>query len=120
MEHPCLLFRHWNGVERVHFDMFPPEDVRERWCEWLRFHGISPSDVPIPGWIERDPANCRIRYRRLLRDDDDMIVWNHGEPRPRTVEYTEQGEAPPKPFPGITSSGQWYPTRYTCTMGVDC
>lgn len=67
-------------------------------CDWLRFHGIDPRDVPAAGVIRRDvDARC-VRYARIVRDQ-------HGRVRPGPhgsyllEEAVAQGETPPLPWP---------------------
>lgn len=46
---------------RVHFTRMPPTPERLVWCEWLRKHGINPSDVLVD-FIECREETYQIVY----------------------------------------------------------
>lgn len=89
--------------ERVDFYTMPPRAEREVWCEWLLRHSIDPSDVVVPGWIERRPADYQVAYLALMRWPDGFFRL---DPQTREWVFTigiAQLEGPPLPFPA--SSG---------------
>lgn len=76
---------------------FPPELFREAMCEWLRWHGVDPGHVAVPGRIERDEDARQVRY----------LTWccltspghRHLGAEVHHVERVVQLEAVPSPFP---------------------
>lgn len=68
-------------------------------CEWARFHGIDPNEVPAGTVVERDPVGRRILYESFVKTGPNLgdILIENGEPV--IVARIEQGEAPPLPFP---------------------
>lgn len=83
-------------MDRVMFHDVPAEPEWQAWREWLRYHGVDPSDVVLPGWIERNEEYFQIVYTTSFR----------GRKRPRGVIDAGpvtwrviQLDAPPLPFP---------------------
>ena len=93
------------SVERVEFDEAPPRAVREAWAEWLRKHGVDPSDVLASGgWIERRPDAYQLRYASLVKGPDGRYLYD--QERRTAVRETRvfQMEGPPLPFPDLSGS----------------
>jgi len=68
-------------------------------CEWLRHHGIDPNDVPVPGWIERRPAERQVVHEAYALNEQGRRYMN--ETRTDAVREVRvvQLEAEPSPFP---------------------
>lgn len=88
-------------AERIEFNDMPPHAVRETWAEWLRQHGVDPSDVVIPGWIERHPSTYRIVYASGARDENGRFRWDRESRTVVPETHVFQMEAPPLPFPDV-------------------
>jgi hypothetical protein len=84
-------------TERVEFDSMPPEPERLIWCDWLRWHGIDPNQVAVPGWIERHADARRIQYESFRTDEHGGRIFR-GDTVLRTVQV-QQLEAVPSPLP---------------------
>ena len=89
--------------ERATFHVMPPRAEREAWCEWLRRHSIDPSDVVVPGWIERRPAAYQVAYLALVQGPDGFFRLD-----PTTREWIctvriAQLEGPPLAFPATAA-----------------
>ncbi len=71
--------------------------------EWLAFHGIDARQIPAGTRVVRDATARAIRYTAVVLDDQGRTRFNPpGHPdfsELVTVPATEQGEAPPLPFP---------------------
>lgn len=80
------------------FDEPPPPAERLVWCEWLRRHGVDPSDVVIPGFIERRPDRYQLAYEACARNPDGSYFLSADRQTVRVV-HVFQMEAPPLPFP---------------------
>lgn len=78
-------------------DGFPPPQARTAINQWLAAHRIDPNDVVVPGWIERIPEHCVIRYLSVLR------IQNTEHQRGRVVTWTREIRLPhpPAPFPDL-------------------
>lgn len=87
------------SVDRVEFDRLPPEPELSIWRHWMRQHGVDPSDVAVPGWIERHPDTCRLVYGSYERDERGLPRWDRACDDAVRVTRVFQMEAPPLPFP---------------------
>jgi hypothetical protein len=71
--------------------------------EWLRFHGFNPARIPCSGYnpagIYRDAAKCRIMLAYCACPEGKHLYENHQDGTTRITWKTEQGEAPPLPYP---------------------
>lgn len=86
-------------MNRVEFDVLPPEPERLLWCDWLRAHGIDPKDVALPGWIERSDRNFQITFSTYARDERGRIQLNAERTEALRSTRTVQLGEPPLPFP---------------------
>lgn len=81
-------------------------------CEWLRFHHIDPMIVPLHGEVFRCAASCSIDYIAFsyqppcAQPDPSAIVLDGRGIAPLRA-MTEQGEAPPLPFPDCPAGVGW-------------
>lgn len=74
---------------------------REKWCAWLRHHGIDPNHVLVPGWIAVFRADRQIHYWGLVEIGPERIT---GED-----EVVVQLEAEPSRFPTLQRQDvQWW------------
>lgn len=87
-----------DGIVRYGFDKSPPKTVRLAVCDWLISHGIAPSDVALPGWIEVREAARQIAYEAFVRDSEGEILWKPGIGAERETQVL-QLEGRPLPFP---------------------
>jgi hypothetical protein len=85
--------------ERAEFTRLPPEAERLEWCEWLHRHGINPSDVSVPGWIERRVPEYRVAYLAYALNERGERYPNPEKTGAVREERFVQLEGPPLPFP---------------------
>ena len=106
--------------ERVVFDRMPPTPDRLVWCEWLRRHGINPSQVAVR-YLERREDTYQIVYvtwevvySQVPRRRPNILTdWMPGDPlvtrveeydivrEMRPIEVAFQLEARPLPWPPV-------------------
>lgn len=91
--------------DRLTFDVHPITPVRLQMCAWLCSHGIDPSDVAVPGFIERREQSCQVVYDAHLRDDTGAIVLTPAGNDAERVVRVVQLEGRPLPFPPPTIEG---------------
>lgn len=80
--------RRMNGIERY------------IWQDWFRKHGVDPSDIPIPGWVERRPEDYQLVFEVYDRKDGKFWRYRDGDNAARRT-VVMQLEGPPLPFPAI-------------------
>lgn len=96
--------------EWITFEDMPPKSRRLPMVEWLRRHGCDAGQVCVPGWIERDEENFRVRYLAYHLNERGnrhpvpgtggwMDRPDYREPVVATEVHTVQLEGPPLPFP---------------------
>jgi hypothetical protein len=100
--------------ERVEFTQMPPESERQEWCEWLRRHGINPSEVPVPGWIERRVPEYQVRIHVYTRNEQGALIKNAERTGAVTETRIVQLEGPPLPFPKAPGNAKLYATIDMC------
>jgi hypothetical protein len=100
--------------ERVEFTQMPPEAERLEWCEWLRRHGINPSEVPVPGWIERRVQEYRVAYLAYALNERGQRYLNPEKTDAVREERYVQLEGPPLPFPKAPGNAKLYATIDMC------
>lgn len=88
-------------IDRAEFQTFPPEPVRLAWCVWLRWHGIDPYTVPVPGWIERREAQRQIVHEAYVFDEHGRLLLNEVRDDALREVRVVQLEAEPSPFPTV-------------------
>lgn len=86
-------------IERAEFDKLPPRAERDVWCEWLRRHSIDPSEVLVPGWIERRPETYQVAYLSAEFAENGTMRWDRERGEPVYLVAVAQLEGPPLPFP---------------------
>ena len=86
-------------IARVEFDTFPPEDIRQAWCAWLRHHTIDPHDVSVPGFIELDTDAYRISYLSYDLNEHGRRYYDPSVDDAARIIRTVQLEARPSQFP---------------------
>lgn len=100
--------------ERAEFWTMPPERERLEWCEWLHRHGINPSEVPVPGWIERHVQEYRVAYLAYALNERGQRYLNPGRTDAVREERYMQLEGPPQPFPRAPRDAKLYATIDMC------
>lgn len=76
----------------------------EALMEWCRFHSIDPHLVLAGTRISRDACNRRIHYVGIVVDEHGRRQFDCDDPDLQSVitaPMTEQGEAPPLPYPPV-------------------
>jgi hypothetical protein len=87
-------------ITRYGYADLPAEWLRARIAEWLRFHGINPDLVGVPGWIEIDHDRYAVRAQvHRVAPDGIGRIYNQRE----VVE--SRNEAEPLPWP--TTAAEW-------------
>lgn len=68
----------------------------EALCDWCRFHGLDPRRIPAGSRVIRVASKCLIAYTEFVGEPAAEAPY-----RRDFVDRTEQGEAPPLPFPDV-------------------
>lgn len=86
-------------TERQVWHTMPPEQVRTAWAAWVRLHGIDPTLVTIPGWVERDAQRRQVRYQAYTLNHRGHVHADASGQAAATHTAVQQLEAEPSPFP---------------------
>lgn len=89
-----MILVKWGGFSGL------PGPWRLAMCEWFRKHGIDPTDVVVPGWVEIDDAARTITYRRYVRDAQGRVQLDPTRKLESLKDaFTVQLESPALPLP---------------------
>lgn len=92
------------SADRVELHTLPSEPARQAWCRWLQRHGVDPSRVILPGWIERQPERYRLAYLALVLDRHRRPQLDATGRRLLVEPEFVQLEGPPLPWPELPPS----------------
>lgn len=97
-------------VRSARFSGSESEPNRAAWCGWFERHGIDPSDVADPGWVEVDDRTRTITFWGFVRDEHgkDIVI---GDSFAKAAMFVQCGEAV-APFP-VPASESHEPRPYT-------
>lgn len=98
---------------RYEFDEYPSEEAARAVREWLKFHGLDPACVAIPGWIEVDPEKFAVRalcYIVIFGPNRKRVGVMLDKQLNHMYEVVERrNEGPPLAFPDVGVIGKALP-----------